>query len=76
MIGIIKRNYDDSEIYITPTKKEVDELLTTRCEMIALDCTDRKRPGNENLGELIKYIKENNVLVMADISTYEEAIRS
>ena len=36
VIGIIKRNYNDSEIYITPTKKEIDELLTTGCEMIAL----------------------------------------
>ena len=26
VIGIIKRNYSDSEIYITPTKKEVEEL--------------------------------------------------
>lgn len=76
VIGIIKRNYDDSEIYITPTKKEIDELLTTGCEMIALDCTNRKRPKDENLADLIKYIKENNVLVMADISTYEEAIEA
>lgn len=29
VIGIIKRNYDDSSIYITPTKKEVNELLQT-----------------------------------------------
>lgn len=76
VIGIIKRNYNDSEIYITPTKKEIDELLTTGCEMIALDCTNRKRPKDENLADLIKYIKENNVLVMADISTYEEAIEA
>lgn len=74
VIGIIKRNYDDSEIYITPTKKEIDELLTTGCEMIALDCTKRKRPEDENIEDLIRYIKENNVLVMADISTYEEAV--
>ncbi len=74
IIGIIKRDYNDSEIYITPTKKEIDELLTSGCEMIALDATKRDRPNKENLEELIKYIKSNNVLVMADISNYEEAI--
>ncbi|HBG0718429.1 N-acetylmannosamine-6-phosphate 2-epimerase [Clostridioides difficile] len=76
IIGIIKRNYEDSDIYITPTKKEVDELLTTGCEMIALDATNRVRPNNEDLKELIKYIKENGVLVMADISNYDEAIKA
>lgn len=76
VIGIIKRNYDDSDIYITPTKKEVDELLTTGCEMIALDATKRTRPNGESLEEIIKYIKENNVLVMADISNYEEAVKA
>ncbi|HGH4549081.1 TPA: N-acetylmannosamine-6-phosphate 2-epimerase [Clostridioides difficile] len=76
VIGIIKRNYKDSDIYITPTKKEVDELLTTGCEMIALDATNRVRPNNEDLKELIKYIKENGVLVMADISNYDEAIKA
>ncbi|ENY8497593.1 N-acetylmannosamine-6-phosphate 2-epimerase [Clostridioides difficile] len=76
VIGIIKRNYEDSDIYITPTKKEVDELLTTGCEMIALDATNRVRPNNEDLKELIKYIKENGILVMADISNYDEAIKA
>ena len=33
VIGIIKKVYSDSEIYITPTKEEVDKLLTTKCEM-------------------------------------------
>ncbi|MCC0636176.1 MULTISPECIES: N-acetylmannosamine-6-phosphate 2-epimerase [unclassified Clostridioides] len=76
VIGIIKRNYEDSDIYITPTKKEVDELLATGCEMIALDATNRVRPNNEDLKEIINYIKENNVLVMADISNYDEAIKA
>lgn len=76
VIGIIKRNYEDSPIYITPTKKEIDELLNTNCEMIAIDATNRNRPNNENLKELINYIKSNNVLVMADISNYEEAIKA
>ena len=76
VIGIIKRNYEDSPIYITPTKKEIDELLNTNCEMIAIDATNRNRPNNENLKELINYIKSNNVLVMADVSNYEEAIKA
>ena len=27
VIGIVKRDYEDSEIYITPTMKEIDELM-------------------------------------------------
>jgi N-acylglucosamine-6-phosphate 2-epimerase len=74
VIGIIKRNYEDSDVYITPTKREVDELIETGCEMIALDATNRKRPHNELLEDLIKYIHQHKVLVMADVSTYEEAL--
>ena len=76
VIGIIKKVYSDSEIYITPTKEEVDKLLTTKCEMIALDATNRTRPNGESLKDLIDYIKDNGVLVMADISTYEEAVKA
>lgn len=76
VIGIIKREYEDSEIYITPTKKEVDELISTKCEMIALDATNRVRPNNESLEDIINYIHEKGILVMADISTYEEALNA
>lgn len=74
VIGIIKRDYEDSEIYITPTKKEIDELLKTSCEMIALDATNRQRPNNESLKELVDYIHSHNRLVMADCSTYDEGV--
>lgn len=76
IVGIIKRNYDDSEIYITPTMKEVDELLGTGCEMIALDATKRKRPNNENIKDLVDAIHEKGKLAMADVSTFEEGIEA
>ncbi|MGG7098602.1 N-acetylmannosamine-6-phosphate 2-epimerase [Clostridium sardiniense] len=76
IIGIIKRVYNDSEIYITPTIKEVDELLETECEMIALDATKRKRPNNENIQDLVDAIHENGKLAMADVSTLEEGIEA
>lgn len=74
IIGLIKKNYSDSDIYITPTKAEIKSLIETGCEIIALDMTKRTRPFNESIEDLIKLIKDNNRLVMADISTYEEGI--
>ena len=74
VIGLIKRNYEDSPIYITPTMAEVDELLSTECEMIALDMTNRQRPHGESVQALVERIHEAGRLVLADISTYEEGI--
>lgn len=76
VIGIVKRNYADSEIYITPTKKEIEELLETECEMIALDATLRRRPNGEQLEDLFRYAKDHGRLVMADCSTYDEAVNA
>lgn len=74
VIGLVKRNYADSPIYITPTMAEVEELLSTECEMIALDMTDRLRPAGEKVENLLARIHEAGRLVLADISTYEEGM--
>lgn len=76
VIGLIKRMYPDSSVYITPTLREVKEILATKCEVIAIDATLRKRPGNEKLADLVKYIKVNSpsTLIMADIATIDEAL--
>lgn len=76
VIGIIKRNYSDSEIYITPTKVEIEELLQTKCQMIAIDATNRKRPNDENMKDLLDLIHQGGRLAMADVSTYEEALKA
>lgn len=75
VIGIIKEVYPDSDIYITPTLKEVKALLTTGCEVIALDCTQRNRPNGEKLEDLVKYIRQNapDVELMADCSDFKDA---
>lgn len=76
IIGIIKRNYNDSDIYITPTSREVELLISTGCEMIALDATLRIRPNQEKLEDLLVLIHKHDRLAMADCSTYEEAIHA
>ena len=76
VIGLIKQNYADSPIYITPTMREVEALIGTGCEMIALDMTDRERPQQTDVRDLVARIHEAHRLVLADISTYEEGMKA
>ena len=76
VIGLIKQNYADSPIYITPTMREVEALIGTGCEMIALDMTDRVRPQQTDIRDLIARIHEAHRLILADISTYEEGMKA
>jgi N-acylglucosamine-6-phosphate 2-epimerase len=76
LIGIIKKDYNDSEIYITPTIDEVEKLINSEAEIIALDATNRKRPGGEKVEDLIAKIKAAGKLAMADIATFEEGVNA
>ena len=72
IIGIIKKDYENLISYITPTIKEVDELIKENVDVIALDATINQ---DENfLKEIFKKYKSQKF--MADISTYEEGIRA
>ncbi len=78
IIGIIKRDYEDSDVYITPTMREVDELMKVRPEIIAVDATGTVRPDHQSLDEFFQKIKEKypQQLLMADCSTVEEALHA
>lgn len=78
LVGIVKRDYTDSSVYITPTYQEIDELLESGCEMIAMDSTKRSRPENNELDELVQYVREkdSSIQLMADIATLEDAIQA
>lgn len=76
IIGIIKIDYEGSDVYITPTMKEIDALVEAGVDIIATDATDRLRPNNETLESFFLKVREKypNQLFMADCSTYEEGI--
>lgn len=78
IIGIVKRDYEGSKVYITPTMKEVDELMEVKPEIIAIDATSALRPGDKTLDDFFKEVKVKypEQLFMADCSTVEEALHA
>ena len=76
IIGIIKRDYEGADVYITAPMKEVDELMTVRPNIIAIDATTSTRPNGESLKEFFQKAKEKypDQLWMADCSTIDEML--
>lgn len=78
VIGIIKKDYKDSEIYITATIDEIDEVVKAGADIIATDATDRIRPEGITLDEFYANVRKKypDILLMADISTFEEGVKA
>lgn len=81
IIGIIKEVYGDCNVYITPTMKEIDDLVKCGVSVIATDATDsakRPRPDGKSLDEFFKEVRAKypDQLFMADCSSYEEGMHA
>lgn len=78
IIGIVKAVYDDCEVFITPTEKEVDALMNSKPDIIAIDATDRPRPNGETLDIFFAKIRKKypDMLFMADCATLADAIHA
>ncbi len=78
VIGIIKRKCTDTDVYITPTLEDIDELVEAGTDIIAMDATGTLRSGNMALGDFFSMAREKypKQLWMADCSTIEEAVQA
>lgn len=78
IIGIIKKDYPGTSVYITPTMKEVDDLVKEGVDIIAMDATFSKRLNNESIDEFFEKVKNKypQQMFMADCSTVAEAIHA
>ena len=74
MIGIIKREYEGFEPYITPTLREVRDVLETGAQIVAFDGTERQRPGGVTAAELVEAIHEQGALAMADCASQADGV--
>ncbi len=73
VIGIRKQHYEGSEVYITPTRAEVDEIVGAGASIVALDATPRPRPHGETLEAVVAHAKALGLVVMADLSSVDDA---
>ena len=78
IIGIVKKEYADSPVYITPTMREVDALVEAGADIIALDATGSRRPGGVLLDDSVEEIRNRypGQPLMADCSTVEEVLHA
>lgn len=78
IIGIVKRDYPDCPVRITPTMREIEELMTVKPEVIATDATCRLRPDGKTLDQFYKLVREKypEQKLMADCATLEEMLHA
>ena len=77
IIGLWKCTYSDSSVYITPGWKEIQMVWSAGADVVAIDATERSRPGGEKFGELIKRAHtELRAPLMADIDSVENGLRA
>jgi N-acylglucosamine-6-phosphate 2-epimerase len=75
IIGIYKQHIPTFDVYITPTLEAARQVIYAGANLLAVDATGRLRPGGLTAAAFIKKCKtEIDVPVMADISTFDEAL--
>ncbi|WP_394143275.1 putative N-acetylmannosamine-6-phosphate 2-epimerase [Vibrio atypicus] len=70
IIGIVKRDLQDSPVRITPFASDVDDLANAGATIIAFDATDRPRP--ESRERIAQTIKNSGCFAMADSSCFAD----
>ncbi|MEB3234554.1 MAG: N-acetylmannosamine-6-phosphate 2-epimerase [Cyanobacteriota bacterium] len=77
IIGLWKRSFADSPVYITPGWDEISAVWAAGADVIALDATERPRPDGQDLGQLISRARnELGAVLMADVDSVTNGLRA
>jgi len=70
LIGLIKIDRPGTDVYITPTIADVDDVVAAGADVVAFDATDRHRPVD--VPTLCARVRDAGRLSMGDVSTVAE----
>ena len=77
IIGLWKRTFSDSEVYITPRWHEIQAVWSAGADVVALDATARARPDGESLEMLVqRATQELGAPLMADVDSVANGLRA
>jgi len=77
IIGLWKRTFADSAVYITPGWEEIRAVWAAGADVVALDATDRPRPKGQDLAALIRRAREElHAPLMADVDSVANGVRA
>jgi N-acylglucosamine-6-phosphate 2-epimerase len=74
IIGLVKRDYEGFQPYITPTLDEVKEVIEAGAQIVAFDSTGRPRPRGTTVHQIVEAIQKAGLLAMADCATVPDAM--
>ena len=75
IIGLWKCTFPDSSVYITPGWSEIQAVWSAGADVIALDATERVRPGGQSLADLIQRAgHELRAPLMADVDSVQNGL--
>jgi N-acylglucosamine-6-phosphate 2-epimerase len=74
VIGLRKRDVPGSDVRITPTVEDAAEIVGAGADVVAVDATDRRRPGGWTAGGLVREVAALGAPVLADIDSLEAGI--
>jgi N-acylglucosamine-6-phosphate 2-epimerase len=77
IIGLWKRTYADSPVYITPGWQEIQAVWAAGADVVALDATNRARPDGQALVELVDRARsELGATLMADVDSLTSGLEA
>lgn len=77
IIGFVHGTYEDGSALITPSLDDIERVIEAGADVVAIDATRRKRPGDTDGFLFFEQARKRfNIPLWADIASFREGVRA